>query len=543
MNRPFWQQISSVLERFKGSPAHRRKKLRRPTRRFSFEMFEDRSMLAGASISGFAFILKNPGGFTPGQDIPQPGVTIDLFKTGVVMPMTMVTDVTGFYKFDNLADGHYTIQEVVPTGYTQNAGPPFTMFDVIGGAVFNSATQSIDDFTDTNGQKSFVISALNANPYVSSDPGVNILGGIRNLNVTVLTAMPNAVSAAGHYGAGTFFLNSDSGPAGTEVTMQYNGVAPNNDLTANGNNGIRLDFNFLQWLQTMGEIADVHITATSPGGTASFTTNFAQHPSDAFSLFVPFSSFSTTGSFTFSNVTSLQFTFNQADVPAFDFEIDQIVAAQQANPSFNFGNFPIPSSLSGFKYVDSNNNAHKDPGEPPIGGVIITLTGTNDLGQAVNVQTQTLADGSYSFTGLRPGTYTLTETPPINFIIGQPTLGSLGGVIMSNLIITSIVVPPAAAGVNYDFGELGLTPPFVSKRSLLNPPQPVILTAVYTTTTTQVTAPVSNAKVASTSGVTTTAKVTPKKPAPKHVAKKVVAVKKHPAPKLTVKPPISTVHH
>ncbi len=177
MNRPLWKRVASVFDRLSDPRAGRRGKMRPRNRRFNFEMCEDRSMLAGASISGFAYILAHSSGFTPGQDAPQSGVTIELFETAVVLPFTTTTAADGSYHFDNLEDGHYSIQEVVPTGYTQNAGPPFSMFDVIGGAVYNSATQSIDDFSDTNGDKTFIISAFNTNPYTSTDPGAAILGG------------------------------------------------------------------------------------------------------------------------------------------------------------------------------------------------------------------------------------------------------------------------------------------------------------------------------------------------------------------------------
>ncbi len=324
--------------------------------------------------------------------------------------------------------------------------------------------------------------------------------------------------------------------------MSYSAMPPSNDLTANGNNGIRLDFRFLQ--VGVGTSTDMSIAVTSPGGTASFSTLLSVHPTDAFSVFVPFSSFSTTGSFTFADVSTLQVSFNQSDVPAFDFQIDQIVAAQQSNPSFDFGNFPIPASLSGHKYVDSNNNGNRDPGELPIDGVLITLSGVNDLGQTITpVTIATKADGTFLFDStlftqldvnggvLRPGTYKLTETPPVNFIIGKAHVGSLGGVVSADqLMISSIVTPGDAAGINYDFGELGFTPPFASKRSLLNPAQPVVLTAVYSTTPT--------AALQVKTATTTVAKVAVK-PAPKPVAKKVVAVVKKPAPKTVVKVPLA----
>ena len=334
---------------------------------------------------------------------------------------------------------------------------------------------------------------------------------------------------------GVFNLATATNGAGTAATMQYDGTdvdtsALNNaqglsaNLTANGNNGIRLDFNFLQ--VGVGTTMNFTINATSPGGgTAVFNGVITQNPT-GFSLFVPFSSFTTAGTFTFANVSSLQFTFNPTGVQDADFEINQIVGASQ-NPNLNFGNFAITvSSISGLKYVDSNNNANHDPGELPIGGVIITLTGTTNTGNPVSIQTQTAADGTFSFVNLQPGTYTLTETPPINFIIGQPKVGTAGGMIVTPLVISNIVLPGSTNAVNYQFGELGLTPPFVSKRLLLDPAQPVVLTAVYSTTTTTATTNTASAKT------TTAAKV-----AAPTVKKAAVPVKK-PAAKPAVKIPL-----
>jgi hypothetical protein len=43
-----------------------------------------------------------------------------------------------------------------------------------------------------------------------------------------------------------------------------------------------------------------------------------------------------------------------------------------------------------------------------VGGLTIVLTGINDAGQVVTLTTTTAADGSYIFTGLLPGTYSVS---------------------------------------------------------------------------------------------------------------------------------------
>src|SRR5262245_3059305 len=63
-----------------------------------------------------------------------------------------------------------------------------------------------------------------------------------------------------------------------------------------------------------------------------------------------------------------------------------------------------PASLSGFVYRDIDNDGNRDANEPGYGGAVVTLSGP------VNLRAVTAANGSYSFTDLPAGTYTLTET-------------------------------------------------------------------------------------------------------------------------------------
>ncbi len=109
--------------------------------------------------------------------------------------------------------------------------------------------------------------------------------------------------------------------------------------------------------------------------------------------------------------------------------------------------------IKGFVYVDSNDNGIKEGTEAGIGGVTITLTGTDASNNAVTRSTTTAADGSYEFCGLAPGTYKLTENQPVGYLDGKDTAGSLGGAV-TNDMIANIVVASGAMGINYNFGEL-----------------------------------------------------------------------------------------
>jgi hypothetical protein len=64
---------------------------------------------------------------------------------------------------------------------------------------------------------------------------------------------------------------------------------------------------------------------------------------------------------------------------------------------------PCTGSLSGYVWRDRDNDGVREAGEPPIPGTVIKLSGTNALGQAVNLIRTTDADGFYAFLGLMAG--------------------------------------------------------------------------------------------------------------------------------------------
>src|SRR5262249_12345024 len=109
-----------------------------------------------------------------------------------------------------------------------------------------------------------------------------------------------------------------------------------------------------------------------------------------------------------------------------------------------------PSSLSGVVWFDANDNGSKGKLESGIGQVALTLTGTNDLGQPITLSTTTASDGSYSFGNLRPGTYTIKETPPSGYLDGNAFVGTQGGVAGKDQL-SNIQIAPGTNGVNNNF--------------------------------------------------------------------------------------------
>ncbi|MCY2955330.1 MAG: SpaA isopeptide-forming pilin-related protein [Planctomycetota bacterium] len=120
----------------------------------------------------------------------------------------------------------------------------------------------------------------------------------------------------------------------------------------------------------------------------------------------------------------------------------------------------IPSSVAGFVYVIATADA--DPASrQPLPGVVLTLSGTNDRGQAVQLPATTDAEGAYAFRELRPGTYAITETQPTGYGEAAVTVGTQLGTAGENQI-TDISVAVGLEGVDNNFVDITpVTPPVI----------------------------------------------------------------------------------
>jgi cyclophilin family peptidyl-prolyl cis-trans isomerase len=137
----------------------------------------------------------------------------------------------------------------------------------------------------------------------------------------------------------------------------------------------------------------------------------------------------------------------------------------------------VPSSLAGFVYFDRDDDGVFDSAEAPIGGVTITLAGTDDFGESVNRTAVTAANGSYLFDDLAPGSYTITQTQPTLVLDGKDTVGSQGGQMANNQF--TIELDEDVTGTGNNFGELGRSAQLVGLMDFFAiRPQPLVLAAV-----------------------------------------------------------------
>jgi len=126
-------------------------------------------------------------------------------------------------------------------------------------------------------------------------------------------------------------------------------------------------------------------------------------------VFTPNANFEGTGSFQYT-VTDNGTTNGAADPKT-----------ATATVNLNVVNY-IPSNVSGYVYVDLDNDGVKDGNEPALAGIDVTLSGTDFQGTTISNRTAiTDRSGYYEFTNLSPGNYLVTQSQAANMVDGRET--------------------------------------------------------------------------------------------------------------------------
>ncbi len=121
-----------------------------------------------------------------------------------------------------------------------------------------------------------------------------------------------------------------------------------------------------------------------------------------------------------------------------------------------------PASLSGFVYLDVNNNGQRETGEQGIAGVRVQLIPINTIAPQSVLTVTTSGDGFYSFTGLAPGHYEVIEVDqPSDLNDGIDSAGTVDGQVVGVADnpgdrISQVRLAGSDAGIEYNFGEVPL---------------------------------------------------------------------------------------
>jgi uncharacterized repeat protein (TIGR01451 family) len=458
-----------------------------------------------ATLTGTVFVDNDNSGTLTSGDTGLGSVLLALRNSSGNIMATATSGPNGAYSFANVLLGNYTLTETQPNGYGSST-PNVLTLNVPHGGLANL------NFGDTLGSLAGLV-FFDPNNNGAQDTGEPGLGGASvsltgtDVNGTpvsqTMATLPNGTYRFAGLLAGTYAIKATH-PAGFASGIitpgSANGtVSPPNSIIAIGlGAGVNATgYTFAEYdpILTGSVFIDANDNGVrDPGEPGIANTTITLTGTNVFGTSVTMAtSTDTTGAYQFPGLAPGVYTLTEtqpaipgSSPPALyvDGKLQNGVPAAASLGTNTFQNIDLtqtamgggynfgelrPSSLSGFVYVDANNNGVRDAKEPPIAGVTVVLTGTNDRGQAVNATVVTDKSGSYSFQRLRPGTYTLREVQPAAFIPGHGGTGvgvTDPGVASANLI-TGVVVGENQTGTVFRFSAHGLKPQYVSKRMFL----------------------------------------------------------------------------
>jgi len=143
-------------------------------------------------------------------------------------------------------------------------------------------------------------------------------------------------------------------------------------------------------------------------------------------------------------------------VGTLDGSIDRILLLPgQEGTQYNFCEI-APVIISGYVYHDRSNDGLRGLGEEGISEVTLRLL--DEAGDFLT-STLTLADGSYEFPNLMPGTYQITQVTPRDYFDGLDRAGEVAGQNRGTAVnpgdrLEGIVLRQGEAGIEFNFGEL-----------------------------------------------------------------------------------------
>ncbi len=352
-------------------------------------------------ISGRVFVDNDGDGRFGSGDSPLPGSTISLhagnscaaplvsFSNGERNPQQ--SGAGGDYLFTELPAGIYSVCQngqpagtlnALPTPGAQGGGQSENPAG--GGSQITSIT-----LTDTSGD----VSSSANNDFPEVKPG--------SISGSVFLDLDNNGLRDG----------SDSGLSGVTIQLVEIDASGNEvpggvskEVTTNSNGDYRFDdlppgrYKVIEPTQPTGT-SNGKTTAGSLGGTASDVTE-------------PIS--------------------NIADI---------VLGSGQQSTGNNFAEQTSNRTITGKVFLDLNDNEAVDSGEKGIGGQTITLSGTDNNGNPVSDTAITDSAGNFTFTGLPPGNYSLTQSngQPLGTLPGGTVAGSAGGTPSDRTVANSVI--------------------------------------------------------------------------------------------------------
>jgi large repetitive protein len=448
--------------------------------------------IAPVSISGSVYVDSDRNGTKSAGDLPLGGQTVRLLDSNGNEVATTLTDSNGAYTFADLVAGTYTIVETQPTGYADGTNNPGTNGSVVSGTNRFSVTltpgqaSTSNNFGETPGRVAGFV-------YLDNDTSGGRTAGdpaIANVSVALVDSSGTTVATTTTGADGSYvFDNLLTGtyrvvetqpaayPDGPETPGSGTTSGPSNDtiVVSLPAGGLSTGNNFGELAPANGSIAGFVYrdndtsTVKNIGDTPIVTTLTLLD--GAGNTVATTTSDPTTGAYSFTGLAAGTYTVvetqpsglidgtdnpgTSATIPPSTNDRIEVTLSTGASTSTdnNFGELapaPAPASIAGRVFVDADKQGDRDSDEPGIGGVTVILRDSNGVEVS---RTTTATDGSYSFTGIPAGTYSVTEVQPSVWSDSVDLPGN--GATVSSDDRFSVTVAAGDASVNNDFAELG----------------------------------------------------------------------------------------
>ncbi len=448
---------------------------------------------APAQISGYVYHDRDNDGIRDNGEAAIPGTTIELVNASGQVVATTQTDIQGLYRFTGLHPGNYSIRQIQPTGFLDGRDTAGTIDGSVVGVAINPG-DLITSVAIRQGQSGINYNFGELRPATLSgrvhvdangdclyDPGELLLSGvtIRLINASGVEVASTQTDSQGVYTftdipPGTYTVIQDQPEGyfpGTARPGSAGGVKETDNRIGSitlGSGEVAVDYDFCE--KPPAEISgyvyvDQNNNNRRDNGEAPIAGTRVDLI-DSTGRQVATTLTDASGFYRFTFLPAGQYTLRQTQPVGFlqggqqagsaggddslqDFISQVPIAYGAILTEYNFGEL-LPSSISGYVFVDGNGDCFRQDNEPGLAGVLIELF--DGAGQLITF-THTNEQGFYEFDGLAPGQYKIVETQPEGYFSGAARPGSGGGRAEGGDIITEIPIGPGQNLVEYNFCE------------------------------------------------------------------------------------------
>ena len=392
-------------------------------------------LYADASVSGTVFTDLNADGVEDGADPGLSGQTVELLSGSTVIA-TATTGANGSYTISNVTPGSYTVKVLAASGDVFSTPSSDAVTLASGG----SATLNAGEYA---------LSTINGTVFADSNAdGIQEAGesGASGITVELLNGSTVLASTTTSANGGYSFANVVPGADTVKI------IAPNGDLfSTNGGSGSE-NLTVISGSNTVinagiygdatvsGTVfTDLNANGTQDQGEPGLAGQTVELLSG--STVIATATSASNGSYTIGNITPGSYTVQVLPAAGDVFSTassDATTLTSGAVSSFNVGEY-AKATLGGTVFLDSNADGVEDDGEAGLGGVTVQLLDANG-NPIAGATTTTAANGSYSFTGLVPGSYGVQVIPPAGLTISP--LGTAASPAIDNLANPAGVIAP-----------------------------------------------------------------------------------------------------